>query len=188
MQRATARATIIVALRERVNTHVAGHLGDQECVHIAIAASMRDPDDVVGFLIPTHLAKLAVRARDSFKISQYEWSVLFGQGTQSIRDGGISEIVASSEFVAFSKSLSNALKTTVCEKEQAVAWANARTRLLCFISMHLEFADEALVAVLGTVIKADSRRIEEFYNQLDDDGPDVLLIVRCLSSLCASLG
>jgi len=188
MQSATARAAVLVALKGRVNTHVSGRLGDLECVQLAIAASMRDPDDVVGFLIPAHLAKLASTARDNFKISKDEWSALFGQGTQSIRDGGISNIVASSEFAEYAKSLSNALKMTIGEKEQAVAWASTRTRLLSLIAMHLEFADEALIAVLGTVIKADNRRIEEFYNNLDDDGPEVLLIVRCLATLSASLG
>jgi len=183
MQSATARAAIIVAVRERVNSTVAGRLNDREAIQVALAAALRDPEDVIGFLLPGHLARLANNSRDKFKMDHLEWNALFGNGAQAVRDGGMARIVASAEFEPQLARLSNTLKMTIGEKDQAVVWARTWSKVLCYVAMHLDVADEALLGVLGTIIKADNRRIEELHNSIDDDEAEVLLISKCIVAL-----
>lgn len=183
MQTSQVRAEVIVQLRARANKHVATRLSEREAVQLALASSMRDPDEVIGFLMPHYLAKLAVQQREQLKLSTTEWNALFGVGAYAIKDGGVASIVGSPEFAPQLSKLSNALKTTILEKEQSVVWDRAWSKLLCYIAMHLDVAEDALVGVLGTVIKADNRRIEEFFSSIDDDGPEVMLVARCVVAL-----
>lgn len=183
MQVAAARAEIIVAVRDRVNKHVSGRLNDREALQIAIAASLRDPEDVVGFLLPSQAAKMAHNAIERFKVTAVEWTALFGNGTQAVRDGGIANVVGSTEFAPQLKRLQNALKMTIAEKDQLAVWERSWSKVLLYVAMHLEVADEALLGILGTVIKADNRRIEELHQTIDDDGPEVMLISKCIVAL-----
>lgn len=183
MQTATSRAAVILALRERVGTHVATRLSDKEAVQVALAASMRDSEDVIGFLLPNHLARLANAARDKYKMLPTEWNVLFGVGTQAVRDGGLSAVVSSKEFTPQVAKIANALKTTIGEKEQSAVWDRSWGKILVFMAMHLESPEDALLAVMGTVIKADNRRIEELHCCIDDDGPEVMLVAKCVVAL-----
>lgn len=187
MESATARAQVIVALRTRVNTHVAALLSEREALQLAMAAAMRDPDEVFGFLLPLHLAKIAVKRRDDVMMTANEWKVLFGIGTQPVRDGGVATIVNSSEFSQKIELLSSALRQTISEKDSKSVFARLWPKLLCFFAMHLEMADQALLSVLGTVISADKRRIEELQNSIDDDGVEVVLISKILIALSTSL-
>lgn len=183
MQAMGARAAIIVAVRTRINANVSGRLNEREAVQVALASSMRDSDDVIGFLLPVHLSRIVLRSREVCKLQKDEWAGLFGFGLQALRDGGIASIVRSEEFGPEIVRLSNALKTTILEKDQQLAWDRSWSKILCYVAMHLDGADNALLGVMGTVIKADNRRIEELHNEIDDDGPQVMLIVRCIVAL-----
>lgn len=187
MESASARAEVIVALRTRVNTHVAARLSEREALQLAMAAAMRDPDEVFGFLLPGHLAKIAIKRLDDVMMTANEWKVLFGIGTQPVRDGGVATIVNSSEFSPQTDLLSIALRQTISEKDSAAVFARQWPKLLCFLAMHLEMADQALVSVLGTVISADKRRIEELQNSIDDDGVQIVLISKIIIALSESL-
>lgn len=183
MQTSHARAQVIVALRERVNSNVAARLGDRESIQIALAAALRDADDVLGFLLPQHLAKLATKSKEKFKMTTAEWTSLFGVGTQAVRDGGIADIVSSTEFVPITVKMAAALRTTIGEKDQAVVWGRAWAKMLVYVATHMDSPEDTLLSVLGTIIKADNRRIEEMYSSIDDDGPEVLLMTRCIVAL-----
>ena len=180
MQAAAARAEIIVRIRDRVNAQVAGRMSERDALQVSIAAAMRDNEEVLGFLLPHHLIKGAIQSSYKYKILPDEWSVLFGNGAQAIRDGGVQSVVISQEFRPHLLKLTDALRTTITEKDQAVVWSRSWTKLLAYLSMHMDEANDALVGVLGTVIKADERRIEEFHNQVDDDGPEVLLVAKVI--------
>ena len=187
MQSATQRAELITNIRARVCQHVAARLTEYQAVQIAIAAAMRDSDDVIGFLLPSHLAKTANKAKENFKLSEEEWVGLFGCHTQPARDGGVGAIVTSKEFLPQVTRLQNVLKQTVAEKDQASLWEKSWCKVACYVAMHLELPDELITGTLGTVIKADARRIEEMYNEIDDDGPEVMLISQCIIALSQSL-
>jgi len=183
MQSASLRAQVVVALRDRVAANVASRLNDREAVQVALASAMRDPEEVLGFMLPHYLARMAVQAREKLKLQPTEWNSLFGHGSTATRDGGISAVVQSKEFVPQLQKVSNAIRTTIGEREQAVVWDRSWTKVLCYIAMHLEAADEALIGIMGTIIKADNRRIEELHCSIDDDGPEVMLVARCIVAL-----
>lgn len=187
MQGSAQRAEIITNIKSRVCANVATRLTDQEAVQLSIAAAMREPEDVIGFLLPSHLAKVAVQKMDTFKILPAEWMGLFGFGTQPIRDGGLGTIVSSKEFVPIHARLMTALRTTIGEKEQAALWERAWCKVSCYIAIHLDCPDDHLVGTLGTIIKADNRRIEEMHSTIDDDGPEVMLIAQCVVALSKCL-
>lgn len=187
MQASATRANVIAKIRERMVAHVSERLTDRQAIQLAVSSAMRDSGDIIEWSLPAPLAKAALRKLPTIKISTDEWATLFGASTQPIRDGGLGKVVGSPEFIPQALALQNALKTTIGEREQKAAWERPWCRALIYVSMHMEFADDALVAVLGTVIRADGRRIEDLRAQIDDNGPETVLVTACIESLSASL-
>ena len=69
---------------------------------------------------------------------------------------------------------------TIAENEQAAAYARAWTRGLCFLALHFEHSDHAIQACLGTIVRADTRRLEDLRCEIDDVGPNVMLVSRLI--------
>ena len=187
MLHSAQRAEVITDVRNRVGIHVAQRLSESEALQLSLAASMRDGSDVIGFLMPSHLARLANSKTADIRMLPEEWKCLFGSGSQPVRDGGLGDIVGSPEFEPVVRKIAGSLRTTIMEKEQAKMWERSWTKVLCYVAMHLECPEEKLVSTLGTIIKADNRRIEEMHSEIDDDGPETLLIASCIMALSKCL-
>ncbi len=52
MEQSQRRAEMFAPIRERVANGIAHRLDDKNSLQLALACSMRDPEDVVGFLFP----------------------------------------------------------------------------------------------------------------------------------------
>ena len=66
--------------------------------------------------------------------------------------------------------ITGAIRCTAAESEQGARYERPWTKALCYVAVHLEDADAALTSALGTLVRADARRMEELREQLDDDG------------------
>jgi len=183
MEQSQRRAEIFAPIRQRVASSVAHRLDDKSALQLALACAMRDPEEVVGFLFPALVAKQVLKAPKSFALCHDEWMTLFGGNATPIRDGGLTQIVQSREFAPGAASMTTALRCTVAEQQQARIWARPWSQALCYLALHLESPDAMVESVLGTVVKADSRRIEELHCAIDDDGYETLLMSKVIIAL-----
>lgn len=112
---------------------------------------------------------------------------MFGRRLPPLRDGGVTTVVQSSEFQPEIDAIGEALKCTVAEQEQRAQYARAWTRALCYVGVHLSESDRALESALGSLVRADGRRVEELRERLDDEGLDTMLMTKVLQALSDSI-
>lgn len=184
MEQSQRRTEAFAPIRERVAANVAHRLDDKGALQLALACTMREPEDVVGFLFPALVAKQVLKNPKTFALHHEEWMTLFGNNAAPVRDtGGLAKIVQSHEFAPGSTTMSSALRCTVAEPQQARLWARPWSQALCYLALHLEEPDAMVESVLGTVVKADSRRLEELHGSIDDNGYETLLMAKVMIAL-----
>lgn len=148
---------------------------------------MREPGDVLGLLFPPNVAKAAVRYQSVSALTPDEWRAMFGHEINPLRDGGITTCVQTDEFQGPIKVIGAALRCTVAEQQQGARWKRAWNQALCYMASHLHEPNGALEAVLGTVVRSDSRRLEELHCAIDDDGCDEMLMSKLIIALSNSV-
>lgn len=169
MQQGQKRAEFLAPLKARVANHIGTRVTDESAVQLALACAMRDREDLVGFLFPKNVATTALRKSAEIAITPAEWDGLFGRQSTALKDGGVAQLVGSADFAPAQERMSEALRCTIAERDQGVLYQRAWTKALCHIGMHFEDSDAPLEATLGSIVRADARRLEELRELLDDD-------------------
>ena len=188
MEQSRARTQIISQIRERTATVISHRLDDRNLLQLAIVAAMREPDDTLGMLFPPLVIKSATPSAKIISITADEWADLFGVAAAPLRDGGLAAVVGSAEFAPSLAALTSTMRCTINEAQQKTLWERQWTRALCFVAVHLLDPEARLTSVMGTLVKADERRIEEMTNEIDDDdGGDAMLMAKVVIALAESL-
>ena len=186
MEQSQQRTATFGPVKERVAKMVAQRLDDRQVLQMAIACAMRDPGDVLGLLFPAHVAKAASKT-PSAGLTPDEWRGMFGCEINPLRDAGVTAAVQSSEFQVPIGTIGTALRCTIAEQQQRARWARAWNQALCYVATHLKAPNDALEAVIGTVVRSDHRRLEELHCAIDDDGCDTMLMARVVIALRESI-
>jgi hypothetical protein len=187
MQASQRRAEVLRPLRDRVCKVAGSRLEERLALQLSIACAMRESGDLVEFIAPRHVAAAVLERCGELAMTPEEWGGVFGHHLVPLREGGVAEAVRSSEFVSEIEALGEALRCTVSEPEQGSRYARAWGRALCYVGMHLSESDLALESVLGNVVRADGRRIEEMRERLDTDGSNTILIAKIIQALSDSV-
>ena len=180
MESSKRRAEALVGIRERATTVMCARVDDRMALQVVTACAMREPNELIGFLLPQHQAKRVMTYKTELALTTAEWTAIFGKEAPPLREGSVSTVVKSEDFRFALTRMSAALRCTVGEAEQSRAYARGWTQALCYIGMHLEDPDSAMEASLGTIVRADARRLEDLRAQIDDDGIDTMLMVKML--------
>lgn len=171
-------------LHARVCDCIGSTLSDSEAVAVAVAASaVRDFDEILEVLLNGVQAKRAVASAHNLAITDKEWEALFGKDCVVARDGGMSEIAASADFVQLSDSLASAMRCSLVEQQSRNAWARPVARLGCYVALHAEAAEERVASCLGGLVRADSRRLDDVRSEIEDGGTDHLLLCKVVIAL-----
>jgi hypothetical protein len=187
MEQSQRRTAVIAAVRKRVLGLIAHRLDDRGVLQIALASALRDPEDLIGMLFPAHVAKIAIKNLGQLALTHTEWCDLFGGTTGPLRDTGLSNVVQSLEFRPYVTAIGTAMRTTVAEEQQARAWARPWCQALCYVGVHLEDPHKSIASVIGQVVTADLRRLEELHAQIDDDGYAIMLMSKIIIALASSI-
>ena len=187
MEQSQRRTEVMGPLRDRVAKAVGARLDDKLSLQLALACAMREPDDLVQFIAPRHVAAAVLKHRAAVAVTPEEWSIVFGHDAPPLRDGGITAVVQSGEFQPEIARIGESMKCTVAETEQGVRYARAWTRALCYVAVHFEEADDALASAVGTLVRADARRMEELRETLDEEGVETILMTKMLKALSESV-
>lgn len=187
MEQSQRRTEALGPLKERVAQAVGSRLDDKLALQLALACAMREPNELVEFIAPRHVAALCLKRRAEVAATPEEWSVVFGCDVTPLRDGGVTGVVQSTEFAPEIARIAKAMKCTVAEAEQGARFKRAWTRALCYVAVHLDESDGALTSTLGMPNRADGRRMEELREDLDADGIETMLMTRVLKALSDSV-
>jgi hypothetical protein len=187
MEQSQIRTGALGIIKERVAKTVAQRLDDKQVLQLAIACGMREAEDVLGLLFPPNVAKAALKHQSVTALTANEWRALFGPEINPLRDGGITPVVQSAEFQQPIVAIGAALRCTVAETSQAQRWARAWNKALCYVATHLHNPGGALEAVIGTIVRSDSRRLEELHCTIDDEGCDTMLMSKLIIALSQSV-
>jgi len=182
-----ARQRAVADIRQRVAENVASWLSDTECVELALAASTREPAELLGFLFKPQLARAAAPKLKLLAITLDEWAALFGSTARPTKTTLLERVLQEDKFVSSVKTLQNALRCTIGEEAQGSTWSRAWTKASCYVGMHSETHEECIAVCLGNVVRADSRRLEELRVIIDDDGLETMLLGQMLSALADSV-
>lgn len=182
MEQSSRRAAVFAPLRERVAAVVTQKLDDAGALQLALACALRDPEAVVGFMFSSLVARQVRGSAHKLALTRDEWDALFGGAATPLRDGGLN-VVQSPEFRTPLHQMAQALRCTISETKQASVWARPWSQALAHVAVHLREPDVALESVLGAVVRADSRRLEELHASIDDDGYDTILMSSVLVAL-----
>jgi len=162
-------------------------LDDRGVLQIALASALRDPEDLLGMLFPAPLAKAALNEQKRLALTHDEWRGLFGGTSAPVRESGLSAALDSDEFRTLLTCIGLALRTTVAEEHQSRAWSRPWCQALCYVGVHLDDPHRSIEAVLGQVVTADLRRLEELHSQIDDDGYATMLMTKVIISLVSGI-
>lgn len=187
MEQSQRRTEALTPLKERVARVAGTRLDDRLSLQLALACAMRDPEDLVQFIAPRHVAQAVLKRKADVAVTPDEWETVFGSGVLPLRDGGVTAVVQSAEFTPEIDKISSAMRCTVSEAEQGARYKRAWTRALCYVAVHFEEHDAALTSALGTLVYADARRMEELREELDDEGVETMLMTKVLKALSESV-
>ncbi len=177
---------VVAAVRTRVTQTAGTWLAPAECLQAALAASLRDSEDVLSFLFCRGIAATVQEHRDALGLTVQEFCTLFGSQA-SVRAGSFSPLQCSVKFQTQASDLQKALRCTVGEAEKTSAWSRISTRAAALSTMHLKEAHEVpLAAALGGVVSADARRVEDLRVETEDASTDVMLLSDIVTCLAAS--
>ena len=180
-----ARTDTVASVRARVTGATTTKLTDAEAIAIAFAASTRYADEIIGFLLPTHLHREATRQRDTLQLTNEEFALLFGaSATSALRFvDGAARVAVTPHFTSLRKRAETSLRQTLAEPSQIILWSRPQVQLLAALCFHLHETHDMLATVLGGMIQADGRRVEELVGELEDDEPDIMAISAALIAI-----
>lgn len=181
------RQGALTSVRGRTHGVVGTWLKDGECVQMAAACAFRDAGDLLDFLFPRHVAKIASANAPSLAITADEWCALFGADAQPAAPIQMEPLSRDASFRTNVANLCNALRCTVTEQSQQRCWSRLWTQAACLVAMHVDTHEESLAMCLGNVVRADSRRLEELRTTIDDTGVDCMLLGQTLHALACSV-
>jgi hypothetical protein len=180
---AAARQQVVACIRQRVNANVGSWLGADECVQISLACATRDCKDVLQMLFSKQVSEKAFANRSKLEIVEDEWKVLFGADAIVTRQSNLSASLTDASFTDSINRLSSVLRCTIAEPTQGKAWARPWVKSVCFLAMHLEQNEDYIAASLGNIVRADSRRLEDFRAHLEDEGCDILVVAHVIETV-----
>lgn len=185
MEESKKRTDAISALRGRMNTTLGTRINDHMLLQVACACAFRERDELLGFLLPSHLSCRVKDAASTLAISPEQFEVIFC--CRSTRETPVANVTASSDFKEELSRIKVALKNTVLEAEQSASFSRPHTQALSYVALHMSDSDSALQACLGSVVRTDCRKLDDLREELDEYGVDTMLVASVLSALSSSV-
>ena len=155
---------------------VGSWISDKECVQLAMCCATREPNELLELLFNRDVERASKAAAKAVAITAEEFEALFGVKARATREGSIAAVLSEQTFARDSERLGSALRGTVAETAQGAALARPWTPVSAHYAMPLHAHEESVAATLGSVVRADTRRLDDFRAELEDAGIDAMLM------------
>ena len=171
------------AVRKRVCEALDRDLDAAECLSIALASTLsRDRESVLGFLLDTRMARVALRHAESLALTPGEWEALLGADAYGrVSKAAVLAVAREPPFAQAEASLAAALRFTLSEAGPAERWKSAATRVACYLGLHSEECDSKVTTCLGALVRSDQRRLDEVRSVFESGGDELTLSKACMA-------
>lgn len=183
MESVSARQIAVQRIRSRVVPILGQWLNAVECVQVSIACACKEPVPVLGVLLPKDKTALVAAHIQELAIQEEEWSALFGIDSRHGRVQSATSFAQTTAFVQSIEAMESALRCTLAESSPKAAWKRAVTRLATYVAMQFANHEDAVASVLGCVVRADTRRVDELRSIMEERGQDTLAVLEMINAL-----
>lgn len=180
---AAARVHAVSAIRGRIGDRVGLWVKDPECIQMALASAMREPKEMLEFLFSKTIATDALKNAKAVAMTIGEWNALVGAHSRITKPAPVEVLCEDSAFQTGILQVQNALRCTVEERDIAPTWSRAVTKTACVLAMHTENHEDFLESALGSVVKADARRLDDLRELLEQEGTDTMAMAAAIVAL-----
>ena len=198
---ATPDAAVLEVLqdvRERTRRWVSVTLPDLDALTIALTCGMVEATALIQYAQERTVRTDAVGATARLKLSDAEFIALFGTADPTMlrprQAGGdhnrrLVEYEALPEATALRAQLEAALSTTLLEDAQRAAWRSSPViRVAAQVALcRASDAAQCLNAVVGGMVRADDRRVDDLKSTVEDRGLDIMIVSQALAALASSV-
>lgn len=182
------RSAVVTELKRRVGANISNTIEERDCVALCLAASLpRDREEVFGVLLNNNLSRVAMQCADSLKVTDLEWSKLFGKSATFTSEAKSATVIREPEFAVYCDALENALRCSLLEPASKVAWKGAVARLSCYVALYTDSSEEFVSHILGGLVRSDMRRLDDVRSNVEDQPTDHMLLCQALLALSHSV-
>ena len=176
--------SVINKIRETVREHVTTELTESTAIVVAMICSCVDRQDFIELLFERNVKNDILKYMDKLKLSLEDFSLLFSDSTgrESLQIANYEKTPGAQAIFSLLKS---ALVITLCEPGPQEKMTSTFSRVaLQFALLRRDDAQECIEIVLGNVVAADNRRIEDLVVKIEDDTcRDLLLLSNAITCL-----
>lgn len=189
---------VLQAVRERTRQHISVVLSDYDALAIALMCGLVEADALLEYSQERTVRTDAIRNATRLAMTDDEYVVLFGTPdpaaprlrkatNDSLRR--LNAYEALPECKQLQVQLETALSTTLLEDAQRNAWrAQPVIRVAAQVAL-CRASDAALCvsSVVGGMVLADKRRLEDLKSNVEDLGLDIMIVTQAVSALASSI-
>ena len=179
-------------VRERTQDLVAVKLPDASSLALALACGSVEAQDLVGYGFEGTVRRDALAALPKLALSDDEFGVIFGTrdparpapyATMPCRRLKALSEGEDAHRVRFRQEVS--LTCTLLEPAQRAAWERLpAVRLAAFAALvRATDSEECVHSVVGGLVKADARRVDDHKSDVEDAGLDIVFVSELLTAL-----
>lgn len=185
---ANEQKSTILAVVNRVRGAVSGNVVDSDCLAVSIACALpKDRDEIVGLVLNGRCYVQAIKSADSIALTSEEWKILFGKDATGKKDCGISALANSKPFLPHSTAIAAALRCSLSEPVAAASWQRPMSRISCYVSLYSDSCEQWMSTVLGGLVRADARRLDDVRSSTEDNDTDHLMLSKCVIAVAGSV-
>lgn len=188
--------TTLQTIRERVNEHVSVRVYDAVAVSIALACSLVESEDLAGYMFEGSVRREVLANREALALTDTEFADLFGVTDPTkpaqynmLPSKRLKSVIAMSGFQQLRQQQELALTCTLLEAPQKAAWDKYPfVRLAAFVGLlRTSEYEQCVSAVVGGMVRADARRIDDLRSTIEDGGIDVIFVSEIVAGLAESV-
>lgn len=195
---AAAVLEVLQSVRERTRQHVAVTLSDVDALTIAITAGMVEAAALLEYSQERTVRTDAIVAASRLALTDTEFVALFGTPDPAALRVRSSTGEHQRRFAAYEAlpeakelqlRLESALATTLLEGAQRAAWrASPVIRVATQVALcRATDASACVSSVVGGMVLADTRRLDDLKNSVEDAGLDIMVVTQAVSALASSV-
>lgn len=188
--------TTLQTIRERVHEHVSVRVYDAVAVSIALACSLLESEDLVGYMFEGSVRREVLANRETLALTDAEFADLFGV-TDPVKPAQynmmpskrLKAVMAMNGLQQLRTQQESALTCTLLEAPQKSAWDKYPfVRLAAFVGLvRTSDYEQCVSAVVGGLVRADARRIDDLRSTIEDGGIDIIFLCEVVTGLAESV-
>ena len=169
----------VLGIRTRISEHWPIEVSDEDALAIGICCFLKNAEDTVAVISNRNLARVVSNNAKSIAINDDEFGMAIKR--LSLTAVNATALTSLEWFEEKRDRVREALKCTLEERGAAEVWRRPSSQLACVLAMYgTENPILKLDSVLGSIVRSDSRRVDDLHFECLGDPPDPFSLSVCL--------